>query len=486
MKANVVIAVEPSLPSMSRVADALEAQAFLPGRKAMQSALDAANDDQADALPLVLVLPCTHPALIVAAARDPRVDRLAVYVHAAVTLGPARTALLRAAFAFVDLTIVWDDDAERCAVMLGADPDRVARADGDLVSRLLTEPKRRNATEALASLALDVAALSGVVRLAEALTPDRGVNVVNYHRVLPVEEHRTYGRPQMALPAPIFEAQLAQLAQRGFTPVSEATAEGQRGRVAVTFDDGYEDNYRVAWPALERHSVPASIFVVTNLVGQDEPLWWDRIGHALFAWHRQGTPGALDDVVPTRARALATATSTEAAQTIIGDVLGELNDVDEQRRQLVLRAVESLTDERPGRTMLSWDEVRRMSESGIRFGSHTKNHVVLDQLGADEAADEVFGSQEDLEAHVSTGVDKSTALPRGVLGPLSEDELSQAGFRQVMTTEAGVNRTNDDSIFIKRRDGKMLTLRGRHHPAKLRLELTGLLDRLRRLADRGG
>ncbi len=107
----------------------------------------------------------------------------------------------------------------------------------------------------------------------------------------------------------------------------------------------------------------------------------------------------------------------------------------------------------------------------------------LDQLGPEEALDEVLGSQAELEDRVGSSV-KSTALPRGRLGPLEEHDLIDAGFTSVMTTDAGVTAPEAGQLFVKRRDGKMLTLAGRHHPAKLRLELTGLMDRLRVWAGR--
>ncbi len=496
--AMVIAGVAPELAGMSRLADTLEAEAFLPGRRALAHAARAAAERAAaeDGRPVAVVLPSTRPWLVALAARDPCLARIALYHRAGAVTGRALGVALRAAFAAVDLCLVVTAEDEADAVRAGADPDRLARVDDpELARRWVREPPRARgrsaALEAGASLALDALELGGALAAAERLTPFRGVNVVNYHRVLEPEAHRSYTRPQMALAAPIFEAQLEAFGRRrGFVPAEHAHAASARDRVAVTFDDGYEDNFRVALPALERWAVPATIYVVTGLIGAPEAPWWDRVGRGLLVWWREGAADPSPSVRAPEVDApeplagalarLAAAGSEAAVRAEITDLLSALNGVDPPIREAILERVERLGGDGAPRTMLSWDEIRRMQAAGIRFGSHTRSHVVLDQLDPAAAEDEVVGSQRSLEAELGPdGASPSTALPRGVLGPFTEARLREVGFRAVMTTEAHVNRADADAVFVHRRDGKMLTLKGRHHPAKLRLELTGLLDPLR-------
>lgn len=79
-----------------------------------------------------------------------------------------------------------------------------------------------------------------------------------------------------------FEEQLRFLAHNGWRtpPLSEvvrepAAAAGDARRVVLTFDDGYEDNHRVALPLLVQYGFRATIFVVADLTHRRN--WWDRV-----------------------------------------------------------------------------------------------------------------------------------------------------------------------------------------------------------------
>lgn len=44
--------------------------------------------------------------------------------------------------------------------------------------------------------------------------------------------------------------------------------------VCITFDDGYRDNYTLAYPMLKRLGVPFTVYVTTGFINNQQPMWW--------------------------------------------------------------------------------------------------------------------------------------------------------------------------------------------------------------------
>jgi peptidoglycan/xylan/chitin deacetylase (PgdA/CDA1 family) len=72
--------------------------------------------------------------------------------------------------------------------------------------------------------------------------------------------------------------------------------------IAVTFDDGYKDNYAYAFPVLKKYRIPATIFIIINDVGLPHKLNWQEIkemqdsGLVAFGSHTLG-PEPLVNIV---------------------------------------------------------------------------------------------------------------------------------------------------------------------------------------------
>ena len=109
------------------------------------------------------------------------------------------------------------------------------------------------------------------------------VVILTYHRVNDeLRDKVTVGVDQ-------FDKQMAWLS-RNYPLVSvEDIVRGKvlrntnRPGIAVTFDDGYLDNYQNAVPILRRHSIPATFFVSTGMIGTDNSFAHDlsKLGYAL-------------------------------------------------------------------------------------------------------------------------------------------------------------------------------------------------------------
>ena len=104
--------------------------------------------------------------------------------------------------------------------------------------------------------------------------------VLMYHRIRPVPSGET---PTVSPEA--FDRQMAILAKRWKpVPLSVVMEAIETGRplparaVAVTFDDGTDDNFAHAFPILERHRIPATIFLIAGRIGEPGFLTSSQIG----------------------------------------------------------------------------------------------------------------------------------------------------------------------------------------------------------------
>lgn len=95
------------------------------------------------------------------------------------------------------------------------------------------------------------------------------------HRVV---EHRSEKPEQRELEVTPewLERKVMDYKQKGyqFVPIDALSPFTSPKWVCVTFDDGYRDNYTMAYPLLKRLHVPFTVYVTTGFIDNRIPMWW--------------------------------------------------------------------------------------------------------------------------------------------------------------------------------------------------------------------
>lgn len=272
--------------------------------------------------------------------------------------------------------------------------------------------------------------------------------VLLFHRVTDIEE------PFFdTVPVRVFDGQMA-LLRRHFNvlPLDELVERSGRNdvpssAVAITFDDGYRDNYENAFPILRRHGLPATVFLTTAAVGTREVLWHDRILDAFR--QTEATSLEVDGTsLPMR--------TPLQKRTTAASCLRRVRSLDPRGRDREIARVMSAlgvaaTPEARWRK-LSWDEIREMANGGISFGAHTVTHPILTRMPIDEAGREILESRDAIERALGKKV-TLFAYPNGGPTDFNDDVkrvVRDAGFRCAVTTIPGTNDAATDLFELKR------------------------------------
>lgn len=239
--------------------------------------------------------------------------------------------------------------------------------------------------------------------------------IIAYHRVK--DEMDAHLRPTKVAD---FERQMRYLAKAyHLMPLETMALHIRSGKllprraIAVTFDDGYRDNYEHAYPVLKEYNIPATVFVTTEFIGTGKIPSWDR-GH--------------------------------------------------YRGKTAL--------------MLSWKQVREMSDGGISFGSHTLTHPFLARIPQKEVEREIRLSKDIIEQATGKPV-TALAYPSGNFNSEIKGIVREAGYASAVSTRPGYNSPHGDVYAMKRNVIQLQSVCHRAFPLSYRAEVTGMVGHVR-------
>lgn len=220
--------------------------------------------------------------------------------------------------------------------------------------------------------------------------------------------------------------------------------------LAVTFDDGYRDNYQNAFPILERYGVPATIFLTTGCLDSGRAPWFEDLAAAVKATSREYLDVEID--IPRRLWMRTPEERLQSHHTLLA-LLRQLSNDDRETQLAVLLENLGRSDVTQRRdVMLTWDQVRHMKQHRVDFGGHTVTHPFLSRLPPPQVAWEISECKRRIESELQASVNHF-AYPNGRgddFLPSTKDAILASGYLAAVTTEWGLNYASTDRLELRR------------------------------------
>ncbi len=232
-----------------------------------------------------------------------------------------------------------------------------------------------------------------------------------------------------------------------------------KNTLIITFDDGYKDNYESAFPILDKYKVPATIFLTSSFINNDNLFWWDHF-YALCKNCRVNSslhnlPNEIySDYMKKKLYANFAMDKNERDQ-LIWSLIAELHNYDNNELHLLVndlakRFVYDLDVLKKENKMLSWEDVRELETAGITFGSHTRSHLFLNGFQSENIVyDELQGSKRDIEKNLKSEI-KTFAYPGGKISERLKEIVKKSGYKLALTQKPGINSNEEDLLALKR------------------------------------
>lgn len=287
--------------------------------------------------------------------------------------------------------------------------------------------------------------------------------ILMYHRILPAEDERSRTEePGMIVTPATFSEHLKLLSEYfEFVSLSDWLQRRHEGlplpakACAVTFDDGWADNYEFAFPVLQLLQIPATIFLVADMIDTKKMFWPEHMARLVSkiaetspqAWSNSALNWLTD--AKTDYQYEANVPTNEQISQFIAHVK---RYPDTEIFSLIQKSEDALNlevkPEKPA--LLTWKQVSQMISSGlVEVGSHTCRHIRLgEQTPIETTAHEIITSKATIEQHTGQNV-RVFCFPNG---DYTERALALVKNHYIgsVTTANGWNSATTDSYLLHR------------------------------------
>ncbi len=289
-----------------------------------------------------------------------------------------------------------------------------------------------------ASYLIDKARINSI---ASTLSGDWRVLV--YHRVINPIHSKLNLQAGMYVRPDTFRMQIKYLAKNAnVIPIDELALLLKENKkipkktIAITFDDGWLDNYTEAFPILKEFSQPATIFIPTSYISNSKLFWTDKLSVLAQLFHEQN---ALFEKV-CEAKEINDALEKLLNQEFDFDQELEnsilvLKKYPLEKRLEIINTLIAFLNFNPEMLIppqyITWQNIFEMQKHNISFGSHGHMHYELGSIEAEKIKEDVNSSYKVLKEKFGDSYSKVFCYPEGSKSDISQKALNELQIQAI-------------------------------------------------------
>lgn len=203
-------------------------------------------------------------------------------------------------------------------------------------------------------------------------------------------------------------------------------------KIALTFDDGFRNNFEYAYPILEKHQVPATIYVTGINNTEVDALWGDMVSLAQGMLNKPFVVSEREFSKENNGQFIERETGLTLSEVCKSSGFSFKRALDEALKHEFDRYQPELLDYWK---LMSDEEIKMLSKSEVvKVGSHAWYHNNLDQIELEAARKELVDAKAYLENLVQYEI-KELAYPDGAYNGQLLDVATDVGYKYQLATE---------------------------------------------------
>lgn len=267
------------------------------------------------------------------------------------------------------------------------------------------------------------------------------ITIFMLHRVHPFELNKLSSNENMKVSPEFLDKFIVELKSKGYEFISLdrvykilQSGEKVKKQIVFTLDDGYLDNYTVAYQIFKKHNVPFAIYITTSFPQNQAILWWYVLEDLILA----NDLLELSDgkMYECKSKGQKEVVFLEIREIILG--FKKENFLDSLKELFCNYEIDWFGKNKE--LCISWEEIIELSKDELcTIAGHTKNHYALNQLSIEEVKSEIIEANKLIEEKTGKKIEHF-AYPFGSkveIGRREFDIVKSLEFKTTTTTRRG-------------------------------------------------